>query len=51
MAYGAGVGAYLLGMDEKGNVLDKMNTLATKGAITGLPAGTKNQIVYNGSGI
>jgi len=49
-AYGAGVGAYLLGMGEKGNLVDKMNTLATKGAITNLPAGTKNQIVYNGSG-
>jgi subtilisin family serine protease len=49
----AGLAAYLLGFEGKyspAQLTSRITALATKNAVTGLPSGTKNVLVYNGSG-
>jgi hypothetical protein len=48
----AGLGAYILGLEGKRTpaaLSTRLQTLATKNKITGLPSGTKNYLAFNGN--
>jgi subtilisin family serine protease len=48
----AGLAAYILALEGKispAALSSRLQTLATKNAITGLPSGTKNYLAFNGN--
>lgn len=47
----AGLGAYLLALEggSAGSICSRIQSLATKNALTGVPSGTVNYLAFNGA--